>query len=82
MEDALAKELESKVNFDTKRELQEYRPEVGFKAYTEVFTVMSSDFIFKLLCSIAQNNLADFSVSSTSYKVFIMKRKCYAKNFP
>jgi len=69
MESTISKELEAKLNLDAKREIQEYQSEGGFKAYTEVFTVMSSDFIFKLLCSIAQNNLADFSVSSTSYKL-------------
>jgi len=69
MENTISKELETKLNLDAKREIQEYQSEGGFKAYTEVFTVMSPDFIFKLLCSAADNNLADFSVSSTNYKV-------------
>jgi serine/threonine protein kinase len=69
METTLSKELEAKVNFESKRELQEYQPEAGFKAYTEVFTVMSPDFIFKLLCSACQGNLSDFSVSDDIYKI-------------
>jgi len=69
MENTLSKELEAKVNFEAKRELQEYQPEAGFKAYTEVFTVMSPEFIFKLLCSACQGNLSDFSVSDDSYKI-------------
>jgi serine/threonine protein kinase len=69
METTISKELEAKLNLDAKREIQEYQSEGGFKAYTEVFTVMSPDFIFKLLCSAADNNLADFSVSSSSYKI-------------
>jgi len=69
MEDALAKELESKINFNTKRELQEYRPELGFKAYTEVFTVLTPEFIFKVLCGACQTAVPGFTVSEDTYKV-------------
>jgi len=69
MESSIAKELESKVNLDAKREIKEYQPFAGFKASTEVFTVMSPDFIFKLLCSICNDSLADFTVSDSSYKI-------------
>jgi serine/threonine protein kinase len=69
MENSLSKELEAKVNFETKREMQEYQSQAGFKAYTEIFTVMSPDFIFKLLCSSCQGCLTDFSVSEDTYKI-------------
>jgi serine/threonine protein kinase len=69
MEDTISKELESKVNFNVKREIQDYQGESGFKAYTEVFTVMTPEFIFKLLCSICQGGLSDFTVSEDSYKI-------------
>jgi len=69
MEDSICKELESKVRFDLKREIQDYQSEGGFKAYTEVFTVMTPEFIFKLLCSICQAGLADFSVSEDTFKI-------------
>jgi len=69
MEDALAKELESKVNFNTKRELQEYRPELGFKAYTEVFTVLSPDFIFKVICGACLTHVPGFTTSEDTYKI-------------
>jgi serine/threonine protein kinase len=69
MEDTISKELETKVNFEVKRDIQDYQGESGFKAVTEVFTVMSPDFIFKLLCAAAQGNLTDFTVSENAYKI-------------
>jgi len=69
MEGAINKELEAKVNFEAKRELQDYQPEAGFKAYTEVFTVLSADAVFKLLCSLAQTACTDFNVASDMYKI-------------
>ena len=69
MESSIEKELEGKCNLNAKREIQEYQPLAGFKAYTEVFTVMSPDFIFKLLCSLAKDNMADFTVSNDTFKV-------------
>jgi len=69
METSLSKELESKVNLEAKREMVEYRPEAGFKAYTEVFTVMTPEFIFKVLCAACQGTLTDFSVSNDTYKI-------------
>ena len=69
MENDIAKELENKLDLNAKREIQEYQPATGFKAATEVFTVMSPEFIFKLLCKISKDNLTDFSVSNSQYKI-------------
>jgi hypothetical protein len=69
MEGYLEKELDAKINLNAKRELQDYQPIAGFRAYTEVFTVMSADFIFKLLCDICQSDLSNYTVSEDSYKI-------------
>lgn len=69
MENDIAKELENKLDLNAKREIQDYQPATGFKATTEVFTVMSPEFIFKLLCKISKDNLTDFSVSNSQYKI-------------
>jgi len=69
MESSIEKELEGKLNLNAKREIQDYQPDAGFKAYTEVFTVMSPDFIFKLLCVLAKDSFADFSVSDSAFKI-------------
>jgi len=69
MEGYIEKELDQKINFNTKRELQDYQPIAGFKAYTEVFTVMSADFIFKLLCDICQSDFSNYTVSDDTYKI-------------
>ena len=69
MDVTVAKELESKVNFDTKREMEEYQPQAGFKAYTEVFSVMPPDFLFKLLCAQCKTQVPDFTVSEDKYKI-------------
>jgi len=69
LESSLQKELEGKVDLEAKRELQNYQSEAGFKAYTEVFTVIDTDFLFKLLCSIAFNSLSNVEVSNTTYKI-------------
>lgn len=65
----IVKEFDKKINFENSREIQDYKSEGGFRAYTEIFTVMSADFAFKLLCSLSQNKLADFTVSDDSYKI-------------
>lgn len=70
MGENIVKEFDNKINFDTKREIQDYQAEGGFRAYTELFTVMGADFLFKLLCSLSQSNLADCSVSDNTYKVY------------
>ena len=75
MEGTVNKELEAKVDFNTKREIQDYQPEAGFHVYTEVFSVLSTQAIFKLLCSLAQKNLTDFSVAPDMYKVSITNGK-------
>jgi len=49
--------------------LQEYRPELGFKAYTEVFTVLSPDFIFKVICGACQTHVPGFTTSEDTYKI-------------
>jgi serine/threonine protein kinase len=69
MEDAIKKQLDNRVDFDVKREVRDYEDHGAFKAYTEVFTVMTPDFMFKLLCSLAQANFNEFSVSKDSYKI-------------
>jgi len=74
MESSIEKELEGKLNLNAKREIQDYQPDAGFKAYTEVFTVMSPDFIFKLLCVLAKDSFADFSVSDSAFKVVITRK--------
>ena len=71
MEGYLEKELDSKINLNAKRELQDYQPIAGFKAYTEVFTLMTPDFLFKLLCDICQTDLSNYTVSEDTYKVNI-----------
>jgi len=69
MEGYLEKELDPKINLKAKRELQDYQPVAGFKAYTEVFTLMSPDFIFKLLCDICQTDIPNYTVSEDSYQI-------------
>jgi len=68
MEGYIEKEL-SKIDFKTKRELQDYQPIAGFKCYTEVFSVMSPDFLFKLLCENSESLLSNYTVSEDSYKI-------------
>eukprot|EP00330_Aristerostoma_sp_ATCC50986_P010545 CAMPEP_0114596026 /NCGR_PEP_ID=MMETSP0125-20121206/17967_1 /TAXON_ID=485358 ORGANISM="Aristerostoma sp., Strain ATCC 50986" /NCGR_SAMPLE_ID=MMETSP0125 /ASSEMBLY_ACC=CAM_ASM_000245 /LENGTH=566 /DNA_ID=CAMNT_0001798487 /DNA_START=68 /DNA_END=1768 /DNA_ORIENTATION=- len=69
MEDALKKDLENKVDFDAKREIRDHDAKAGFKAFTEVYTVLSPDFIFKLLCSNARTTLNEFTPSKNQYKI-------------
>jgi len=69
MEGSIEKELAGKLNLDAKREIQDYQPLAGFKPNTEVFTVMSADFIFKLLCALSKESFVDFSVSNDNYKI-------------
>jgi len=69
MQENIAKELDEKVNFNCKREIQEYQPEAGFRPNTEVFTVMGADLAFKLLCSGSEKILKEFSTSQTQYKI-------------
>lgn len=73
MGEDIVKEFDKKINFETKRELQDYQSEGGFRAYTELFTVMGVDFLFKLLCSLSQSKLADCSVSDNAYKVYTIE---------
>jgi serine/threonine protein kinase len=69
MQENIAKELDEKVNFSAKRELQDYQPEGGFKPNTEVFTVMGADLAFKLLCAGSEKLLKEFTTSQTQYKI-------------
>jgi serine/threonine protein kinase len=69
MESSLCKELETKVNFEAKREMVDYQPQGGFKAKTEIFTVMPSEFIFKVLCAASKAAKVEFTVSEDSYKI-------------
>lgn len=71
MEAAVDQDLEAKVHFDAKRTIQEYQSAAGFKAATEVFSVLSVEALFKLLCALSKDSLADFSVSQDTYKVRI-----------
>ena len=66
----MKKELESKVDFTVKRRLEKYQAESGHKVFSEVFTVLNPDFIFKILCTICEKALVDFSVDAERYKVF------------
>ena len=65
----MKKELESKVDFSVKRHIGKYQSESGHKVFSEIFTVLDPDFIFKLLCTICEKSLVDFSVDSERYKV-------------
>ena len=69
MQENIAKELDEKVNFNSKREIQEYQPQGGFRPNTEVFTVIGADLAFKLLCAGSEKILKEFSTSQTQYKV-------------
>jgi serine/threonine protein kinase len=68
MEDALTKQLD-KVNLDAKREIQTYENIGGFNPYTEIFTVLTPDFVFKYLCAVSQSTFNEFSVSDETYKI-------------
>lgn len=71
MEAAVDQDLETKVNFETKRAIQEYQSAAGFKATTEVFSVLSVEALFKLLCALSKKHLAEFTVSQDTFKVSI-----------
>jgi len=69
MEDAIKKQLDNKVDFDLKRELKEHVNDSSFKAYTEVFSVLPVEFLFKVLCSSAQANFNEYTVSKDTFKI-------------
>jgi len=69
LDSPMKKELESKVDFSVKRHLGKYQSESGHKVFSEIFTVLDPDFIFKLLCTICEKSLVDFSVDSERYKI-------------
>jgi len=68
-EDSYIKEFEDKINFDAKRELREYQAITGFKACTEIFTVIDPDIIFKALCAICWKLKVQMDVSNDNYKI-------------
>lgn len=72
MEDSLKsakKQLGSKLNFEAPRVLEQYQEKTGFKAATEMFSILSPDLLFQFLCLAAQTCLNEFTVSNDSYKV-------------
>jgi hypothetical protein len=75
MEDSIKKQLEDKVDFEAKRELREHETHGAYKAFTEVYSVLPADFLFKVLCAAAQTNLNEFTVSKDEYKVNICDSK-------
>lgn len=74
MEDAIKKQLDNKVDFDAKRELKEHVDGSSFHAYTEVFSVLPIEFLFKVLCGSAHANFNEYTVSKDTYKV--EQREC------
>jgi len=67
MDEALKKDLESKIDFSAKREMKEHNGK--FKPTSEMYTVIGSEFLFKLLCAAARSNLNEFEVSPDQFKI-------------
>jgi len=69
LEGKTPKDLEDEVDFSVRREIREYQALTGLRQFTEIFSAMDPDIIFKALCVICWGIKTQMSVDNDAYKI-------------
>lgn len=65
----IQEKLGSKIDFDAKRTLQEHQKRTGFKPFSEMYSVLNPDELFKILCYACESTLNEYTAAENQYKV-------------
>jgi len=69
MQLSINENLKTKVDLNAKRVIEEHQGNIGVKATTEVFSVLSPDLLLSSLSLACQGCLNEFSISNETYKI-------------